>query len=121
MKEVDRWVAKAEKDLAAARINFEVGLFDVASFLCQQAVEKALKAVHIKKFRKLKKIHDLVVLGREAGLPERYLGYYKELTGAYIYTRYPEVPETRNIEENSRGFLAWSEEVIEWTKKRLRE
>ena len=55
MEEAENWIKKAEKDLNAAKYNFEGGLFDVASFLCQQAVEKALKALYVKKFKRIKK------------------------------------------------------------------
>ena len=48
MDEANRWIAKAERDLNAAKINFDNKLFEVSAFLCQQSVEKALKALQLK-------------------------------------------------------------------------
>ncbi len=44
-KEFGKWLERAEKDLNSAKITFKDKLFDVSAFLCQQAVEKALKAM----------------------------------------------------------------------------
>ncbi|MBI3413376.1 MAG: HEPN domain-containing protein [Candidatus Aenigmarchaeota archaeon] len=59
MEEVLKWLAKAGKDLAAAKITKKQNLFDVAAFLSHQAAEKALKALYILKFNRLWKIHNL--------------------------------------------------------------
>jgi HEPN domain-containing protein len=59
MKEVEKWIGKAEKDLEDAKFNFEGKRFEVSSFLSHQAAEKALKALYILKFKRLWKVHDL--------------------------------------------------------------
>ena len=41
MKEIEKWVERAEKDLTAAKINLRQNLFEVAAFLAQQAIEKS--------------------------------------------------------------------------------
>ncbi len=119
MKEAKRWVEKAEKDLKTAKFNYRGKLFDVAAFFSQQTAEKALKAVYLKKFSKIKKIHDLVILGKEVGLPQKYIDLCKELTAAYIYTRYPEIPEEKDMKEISKEFIKSAEVVMSWTKKQL--
>lgn len=120
MEEYQEWIKKAEDDLKAAKYNYSGKLYDLTSFLCQQAVEKALKSLYIKKFKKIKKVHDLVILGKEVGLPENFLFYCKELTAAYVYTRYPGMPEMKAIKESSRKFIKQSEEIITWIKMQLR-
>jgi HEPN domain-containing protein len=120
-KEVEKWFDKALQDLNAAKFNFKGGLFDVAAFFAQQAVEKALKALYLERFGRIRKIHDLVVLGRELELPEEFIDSCKELTAAYIYVRYPEIPEEKDIEAASEGFIKTAEEVLEWIKKQLKD
>ena len=59
-EEVKRWWSKAEDDFDKAEILFKNKKYDGAVFFCQQAVEKGLKALTLKKQNKIKKIHDLV-------------------------------------------------------------
>lgn len=44
-KEALRWLEQAKIDFKSATINFEQKVYYVTSFLSQQAVEKALKAI----------------------------------------------------------------------------
>jgi len=63
MEEVKRWWKKAVDDLEKAEILYKNKKYDGTVFYCQQAVEKGLKALQLKKTKKIKKIHDLVELG----------------------------------------------------------
>ncbi|MCB0256808.1 MAG: HEPN domain-containing protein [Anaerolineae bacterium] len=45
--QVQRWLEQARHDLESARKNQGVSLPDVAMILCQQSIEKALKALYI--------------------------------------------------------------------------
>jgi len=119
MKEVEKWMEKAEKDLRAAEINLKQGLFEVAAFLAQQAIEKAMKALYLKRFNKIKKVHDLVILGKDLNLPKKFLKMCKEITAAYIYTRYPDVPQVKEIEKSAKIFVEEAKVIIEWIKKQL--
>ena len=42
-----RWLIQARHDLESAKKNQTIELYDVALVLCQQALEKALKALYI--------------------------------------------------------------------------
>jgi HEPN domain-containing protein len=53
---------KSRRDLEAARVLFEHGLFDVVVYHCQQPAEKALKAYLVYQEVILQKTHNLVVL-----------------------------------------------------------
>ncbi len=118
-KEIQNWWKKAKQDLDSAKYNFKGKRYDVSAFLCQQSAEKALKALLLKKSGKVRKIHDLVELGKNVGLPADLLDSSKELTLAYIYTRYPDVPEVKNFGKIVRRFLKVSEETLKWVKKQL--
>ena len=49
----------------------------------------------------------------------RYIDYCKEITAAYIYTRYPEMPKIDNIEKSSKDYIKKAEEILKWIKKHL--
>ena len=114
----NRWIENADDDLRAAEITLQQKLFGISAFHSQQSVEKALKALQLKKFNKISKVHDLVFLGNEVGMPEKFVEYCKEMTGAYIYTRYPEMPEDVDIEKSAGKFIKWAEKV-ERSRSRL--
>ena len=78
-----------------------------------------MKALYIKRFKKLKKIHDLFILATELNLPNDLVDLCKELSPAYIYTRYPDVIEIKDIEDMSEDLINYSEEIIEWIEKRV--
>ena len=77
------------------------------------------KAGHLKRGKKLEKIHDLILLGKSVRLPKRLLNYCKEITAAYIYTRYPGLPRSKDMQKNSKNFIRQTEEILRWIKKRL--
>jgi len=62
--EIKEWIEKAKSDLLSARILIEHDppVLETASFHCQQAVEKALKAFLIWKTVPFDKVHSLVYL-----------------------------------------------------------
>lgn len=47
-EQLEWWVKQAEHDLGAAKTNRASGLHDVCALMCQQAVEKLLKALWMK-------------------------------------------------------------------------
>ena len=117
--EVEKWWKQALDDLEKAKILYENKKYDGAAFYCQQAVEKAFKALLLKKTRKIRKIHDLVELGNEIGLPEKLINPIKELTMAYVYSRYPDVKREPNLKVKVSHFLETSKEALKWVKKKL--
>jgi HEPN domain-containing protein len=119
MKEVERWVKKAEKDLRAAKLNFKEGLYDVAAFLSHQGAEKALKALYILKFKRLWKIHDLEKLALTLRTDKEIIEISKELNPHYVETRYPvDVKYTKRVAGRA---LENAQEVIKWVKQKLKK
>jgi len=118
-QETKKWIEKARDDLKKAKDNFRIGHYDLASFLCQQAVEKSLKAVLIERKNEFPKIHDLVRLGKLVELDEKFADKLKELTLIYIYTRYPDIPEEKDLISKSAEFIKHTEEILKWVQKNL--
>lgn len=91
--EARRWLAQAESDLAFAEVGVREGFFAQACFVCQQAGEKALKALCYLRGDRVVLGHSLVELlstlsGAHAVAPEIREGT-QQLDQYYVPTRYP--------------------------------
>ncbi len=120
MTEYEEWLKKAEEDFDTALYLIDGGKMKAGSFYLQQAAEKALKAVYIKKRKELMKTHDLVFLARSVGAPSSIQEGCKILTLIYQYSRYPDVNEGEEfleIEKKISQLVDKTKEVITWTKQ----
>lgn len=126
--EAERWLRQAESDLAFAELGAREGFSAQACFVCQQASEKALKALHYLGGARFVFGHSLVELLDQvvaihpalAGLRENA----QQLDQYYIPTRYPnglpggvpaEVFTKRQAEEavvSAREFIARARAAI---------
>jgi len=89
------WLDAAREDLNTAKYNFKGKHCLWAIFLCQQALEKALKAVYFEQAGEVPpRKHDLVVLTNIANLTsecdEARLDFLRRLSVYYLESRYPE-------------------------------
>ena len=126
--EAARWLAQAESDLGFAELGLREGFFAQACFVCQQAAEKALKALHYLGGARVVLGHSLVELldplvTEHAGLTDLREGA-QQLDQYYIPTRYPnglpggvpaQVFTRRQAEEAvslARGFLALARSAL---------
>ena len=91
--EARRWLAQAESDLAFAEVGVREGFFAQACFTCQQAGEKALKALHYVRGARAVLGHSLAELLAALVSEEPALGDLRDaarqLDQYYIPTRYP--------------------------------
>ena len=71
-EEIKRWIKMAKDDFDSAEANFKIKKYYVCVLLCQQSIEKALKAVLLKKTGKIIKVHDLYLLGEKVDLPDPF-------------------------------------------------
>jgi HEPN domain-containing protein len=60
--EAARWLAQARSDLAFGELGLREGFFAQTCFVCQQAAEKALKALHYLSGARVVLGHSLVEL-----------------------------------------------------------
>lgn len=117
--EVERWWNQSIEDLETANILYKNKRYEAAAFYCQQSVEKALKALLMKRTGKMRRIHDLVELGSDINLPEEILDDLKELTMAYVYSRYPDVKQELDLKEKVSHFLDVSKKTLRWVEENL--
>jgi|ERR1017187_7059901 HEPN domain-containing protein len=101
LDETRQWLAKAQRDLRAAKVALGNDLAEVALYHCQQAAEKTLKAFLVFRQEPFRKTHNLKELGEaclalDADLPPS-IGESFRLTEYVWMFRYPGAP--RDIEE----------------------
>ncbi len=92
-EEVKRWMNQSEEDYDTAKVSYDAKKYYAASFWCQQAAEKALKAFLIGKTGNFPKVHDLTKLARLCNAPEEIIQFCAKINPAYVATRYPDVAE----------------------------
>ena len=94
MRPEERWFKQAQRDFYNAKKNLEMGLYDVCLFLCQQSVEKALKALYVKASKKPPpRVHSLEKLIRIMNLGEKFRELTLDLEDYYFTMRYPDIAE----------------------------
>ena len=97
----------------------------MVAFLCQQAVEKALKALYLEK-KGVPRIHPLPdLLGKKLKLPARLLGNLRKLGPDFVIARYPDaaqgLPSELYDRETAEERLRLSKEVLRWVEKALKK
>lgn len=97
-----------------------------ALFCCQQAVEKALKAVIIARTGKMApRTHNLPRLAElaDVALDELQLDLLANLSTLYNYTRYPDELEEASVDsarKEIREIFRLTEETVQWLLSLLR-
>ncbi|MDR1299035.1 MAG: HEPN domain-containing protein [Oscillospiraceae bacterium] len=123
------WLGIADDDLDTAKSLLKGKKYRYIGFMCQQAVEKALKAIiqiSCAENEIPPKIHHLVRLANMAGVAEELSDEQKNLIDNInpmsIEARYPEYKD-RVLEgvtaEDCKQFVEQTEEFLCWIKKRL--
>lgn len=95
-KLAENWIAYAYADLRAAeKLVGDFELTGIATFHCQQCVEKSLKAMLALHASQIPRIHDLVTLHKRVSEVETLpvnVSELLQLNDAYIDVRYPNDP-----------------------------
>jgi len=119
MEDYELWIKKAEEDFDTALYNLKGDKIEAGAFFLQQSAEKALKAIYIKKFKKLLKTHDLVLLSKNVSAPKEIIKHCEKLTIVYSETRYPDTGLEEDIKEEIENLKNSATEILKWTKKNL--
>jgi HEPN domain-containing protein len=126
---IKNWIKIAEDDINAAEWNLQGNQYLWCIFMCQQAIEKTLKAIYQFKKHKIPPFkHDLIFLTKSADIidecSEEIIELFAYLNIHYIETRYSEkrdelkVNLTRN---NTQVTLEDTKRIFEWLKSKLPE
>lgn len=127
MKKHEIWISIAQDDLSAAQWSFKGDQFLWAVFMCQQCIEKTIKAIYIYKNNdNPPKKHDLLSLSENADIfdlcSDEIIDFFTYLNLYYIETRYSEKRQelkNRCSKENTLKIINQTKEVFEWLKSKL--
>ncbi len=86
-------------DIDLAEKNIQIKGYDVSAFLSQQAVEKLLKAIILLNGKSNPKTHYIDELAKILKLPEDIVLDVMDLTGDYMFSRYPDIGDKVPYEE----------------------
>lgn len=119
------WISKAETDMKCAKILFEHdGGNDAVAFHCQQAIEKALKAIILYLFSVLESGHSLLYLCKKVitKLPQfsAYLEGCIFVNQYYIETRYPNENPVTVSDDEAQKCLKYAEDVLCAVKENIK-
>ena len=121
------WVSLAEYDLATAKAMLQTKRYLYVAFMCQQAIEKILKACYVRELASTPPYtHNLLRLVKELTFKDKMgdemMGVIEELNSYYIESRYTEDMEelTRQFTEvKATSVLDSTEEIFQWIKAKL--
>ncbi len=123
------WFEEALDDLEAAKVLFEVGKWSKVCFFSHQVVEKALKALCIKRLNIYLRTHSVTRLveeiSRVINLPGELIEVVKKLDRYYIPTRYPNawpaLPPHRHYNRgDAEEALRVAVEIVEFVKREVK-
>lgn len=125
---IKHWRKQAKYDLETAVTMHESRRYLYTSFMCQQAIEKVLKAIHLKMNEsEAPKSHNLpylVALIDIDGIARFHL-LFEQLTDYYINTRYPEYKDNLakrvNTKTKSLVLLRKSQECFQCLEQLINE
>ena len=116
----EKWMEQARYDLETARAMLASGRYLYVLFCCQQSVEKALKALIIRRSGELPpRIHNLPRLAQaaEIDMEAARMDFLAQLSAYYVQTRYPEEltsPDTSVTRGIAVEALQKTEEIQKW-------
>ena len=122
-----KWLERVDYDLQTADAMLETGRYIYAVFMCQQAVEKVMKAFINNKGNEVLPIHNLRRLSENSELikelNEGQMMKLDFLSQYYINARYKEdiVELSKGItKEFSAGIITFTKEIIEWVIQKMK-
>jgi len=87
-KIVEHWIERSQYDLDTAKVMFDAGRFLYVSYMCQQSVEKLLKAIIAQQGKENFPIHNLNRLAEISAISDELsleqFNFLAELTPFHI-------------------------------------
>ncbi len=115
--EYKKWLEHAKRDFSTANYLIDGKRIEDGLFFLQQSVEKALKAILIKRKKELIRTHDLIILGKLVNMPSKLINYCEKITLAYSRNRYPDLEDIKINMNEVDNYINQTREVIEWVEK----
>lgn len=101
-KVIDEWISISDYDFETAKAMLETGRYLYVAFMCQQSIEKLLKAIYVKDKQEVPpRVHNLILLADQIGieLDQDTKHFFQKLCEYYLENRYPQ-----DMQELARSF-----------------
>jgi len=124
---IHQWLERVKYDLETARGMIKIRKYLYAAFMCQQTLEKLLKAVIVSQGKTPLPIHNLPRLAQEADFwdecESRDPGFLAELTPFCVKARYGEYK--RRLSElcnakTAKNYLERTEKMNRWLTAKIK-
>lgn len=117
----DAWLRQAKSDLTGAEAMSNAGLWDKCATMCQQCIEKAVKALWIDvKGGLAPRTHWVATLAIELGAPRDVAEAVNRCVADYLSSRYPDATPTPPSEvytaADAQGRLADARKALHWAE-----
>lgn len=126
-KNINTWIDIADEDFSTAEYCFNGKKYLWAMVMCQQAIEKLLKAIYVKDTNEIpEKTHNLKKLAGDTNIIDECsnetLKLFNVLLIYYFASRYPDKREKIQpelTEEHMENIFKQTKEVYLWLKSKL--
>jgi len=120
--DIDYWLKLAEYDFETAKAMLETGRYVYVLFMCQQALEKILKAHVVRETKEFPpRLHNLLRLAvlSNISISDENKIFLEKLNYYYLESRYPEdrekISRTATF-DLTKYYYEKTKEVFEWLK-----
>jgi HEPN domain-containing protein len=126
-EKIEYWVDNSDYDFKTARSMQRSGRYVYTVIMCQQSIEKLLKAHYLKKHKiEAPKSHNLLYLIEQIAveISENDKTFLAEVSSFYISGRYPDYKKKVSAMLNrkkAKEYLKKSREFLKWLKTILRK
>ena len=126
-KIVAHWVERSQYDLDTAKVMLDTGRYLYVAYMCQQTVEKILKALIAQQDKENFPIHNLNRLAEIAEIsneltPEQF-NFIAELTPYHIEARYGDYKESLSEiinEKKAQQVYKKTREIYKWIYQKIK-
>ena len=123
-----KWLDRVSYDLDTAKAMLQTGRLIYAVFMCQQSLEKAIKALLVFQGKEVIPIHNLRRLAEKASITQELddstLIKLDFLSNYYINARYKEDLRqlSKGISDKVAGdFVDFAEGLIKWLREKMKQ
>jgi len=121
------WMDRVNYDWETAQAMHKTGRYLYVVFMCQQVIEKTLKAILAFQNKEIKPIHHLSKLAELAGIRQEFdeetLTLIESLSGYYLNARYKETIDALSKaigKKEAKDYLTKTESLITWLTQKMR-
>ena len=125
---LQKWLDRVSYDLDTAKAMLQTGRLIYAVFMCQQSLEKGLKALLVFQGKEVIPIHNLRRLAEKASITQELddstLIKLDFLSNYYINARYKEDLQqlSKGISDKVAGdFVDFAEGLIKWLREKMKQ